>query len=120
MVVKIGGVLYFQEAESPSIPASGCSIAPLRRPSVGTDNLESVERQRHPETDVFVGLGRTGPEALKSINPDGTYSVSTPQGHNSARISGLMVAKKPQLGYGIHTIEVEPGDNHFDIDLPPK
>jgi hypothetical protein len=31
-----------------------------------------------------------------------------------------MVAKEPQLRHGIHTIEVAPGENHFDIDLPPK
>ena len=64
---------------------------------------------------------RTGQSIRKAtINPDGTYSVSTLQGHNSARISGPTVAKEPQLGYGIHTIEVAPGDNQFDIDLPPK
>jgi len=31
-----------------------------------------------------------------------------------------MVAKQPQLGYGIHAIEVTPADNHFDIVLRPK
>jgi hypothetical protein len=31
-----------------------------------------------------------------------------------------MVAKEPQLGYGIHRIEIAAGDNHFDIDSPPK
>jgi hypothetical protein len=64
---------------------------------------------------------RTGESIRRTnINPDGTYSVTTLQGHNSARITGPMVAKEPQLGYGIHTIEVAPGDNQFDIDLPPK
>jgi hypothetical protein len=29
-----------------------------------------------------------------------------------------MVAEELQLGYGIHTIEVAPGDHHFDNDLP--
>ena len=55
-----------------------------------------------------------------TIGSDGTYSVTTLQGHNSARISGPMLKKEPQLGYGIHTIEVQPGDNTFDIELPPK
>jgi len=55
-----------------------------------------------------------------TIGADGTYSVTTLQGHNSARIFGPMVKKEPQLGYGIHTIEVKAGDNSFDIDLPPK
>jgi hypothetical protein len=31
-----------------------------------------------------------------------------------------MLAEELQLGYRIHTIEVAPEDNHFDIDLPPK
>jgi hypothetical protein len=53
------------------------------------------------------------------IGADGTYSVVTLQGQNSARISSPMMAKEPQLAYGIHTIEVKPGDNSFDIDLPP-
>jgi hypothetical protein len=55
-----------------------------------------------------------------TIGPDGTYSVTTLQGRNTARISGPMVKKEPQLGYGIHTIDVKSGDNSFDIDLPPK
>jgi len=55
-----------------------------------------------------------------TIGPDGTYSVSTLQGRNSARISGPMVKKDPQLAYGIHTIDVQPGDNTFNIELPPK
>jgi len=55
-----------------------------------------------------------------TIGPDGTYSVTTLQGRNTARISGPMVKKEPQLAYGIHTIEVKSGDNTFDIDLPPK
>ncbi len=54
------------------------------------------------------------------IGEDGTYSIVTLQGHNSARISSPMMAKDPQLAYGIHTIDVQPGDNSFDIDLPPK
>ena len=54
------------------------------------------------------------------IGTDGTYSVMTLQGHNSARIFSPMTKKEPQLGYGIHTIEVQAGDNPFDIDLPPK
>jgi hypothetical protein len=53
------------------------------------------------------------------IGKDGTYSITTLQGHNSARISSPMIAKDPQLAYGIHTIEVQPGENTFNIDLPP-
>ncbi len=54
------------------------------------------------------------------IGKDGTYTVTTLEGHNAARISGPMLKKDPQLGYGIHTIDVKPGDNTFDIELPPK
>jgi hypothetical protein len=31
-----------------------------------------------------------------------------------------MIKKEPQLGYGIHTIEVQAGDNTLNIELPPK
>lgn len=55
-----------------------------------------------------------------TIGADGTYSVTTFQGHNSVRILSPMFKKDPQLGYGIQTIEVKDGDNPFDIDLPPK
>src|SRR5271166_4569584 len=55
-----------------------------------------------------------------TIGSNGTYSVTTLEGQNSARISGPMVKKEPQLGYGIHTLDVKPGDNTFNIDLPPK
>ncbi len=54
------------------------------------------------------------------IAADGTYTVTTLQGRNSARISGPALKKEPQLGYGIHTIEVKPGENTFNIELPPE
>ncbi len=57
---------------------------------------------------------------IATIGSDGSYSVTTLQGRNSARISGPMIKKEPQLAYGMHTIDVKPGDNTFDIDLPPK
>ena len=60
------------------------------------------------------------PHRKATIGHDGTYSVTTLQGRNVARISGPMVKKEPQLGYGILTFEVKPGDNTWDIDLPPK
>jgi hypothetical protein len=54
------------------------------------------------------------------IGSDGTYSITTLQGQNTARISGPAVKKEPQLGYGMHTIDVQPGENTFNIDLPPN
>ncbi len=60
------------------------------------------------------------PKRTATIGKDGTYSVTTLQGRNVVRISGPMVKKEPQLGYGIHTIDVKPGDNPFNIELPPK
>jgi hypothetical protein len=54
-----------------------------------------------------------------TIGSDGTYSITTLQGQNTARISGPMVAKDPQLAYGNHTYDVKPGENTWDINLPP-
>jgi hypothetical protein len=54
------------------------------------------------------------------IGKDGTYSITTLQGMNTARISGPMVTKEPQLAYGIHTKDIQPGENTWDIDLPPN
>lgn len=53
------------------------------------------------------------------IGKDGTYSITTLQGRNSARISGPAVKKDPQLAYGILTFDVQPGENTWNIDLPP-
>jgi hypothetical protein len=64
---------------------------------------------------------RTGVAPRKAtIGSDGTYSITTLQGQNTARITGPAVKKEPQLGYGIHTIDVQPGENNFDINLPPE
>ena len=54
------------------------------------------------------------------IGKDGKYSITTLQGRNTARISSPMVKKEPQLAYGIHTFDVQPGENTWDIDLPPN
>ncbi len=64
---------------------------------------------------------REGENVRKAnIGKDGTYSITTLQGRNTARIFGPMIVKEPQLGYGIHTMDVGPGENVFDIELPPK
>jgi hypothetical protein len=64
---------------------------------------------------------RTDETARKAIiGKDGTYSITTLQGRNSVRIFGPMVQKEPQLGYGMQTLDVQPGENTFNIDLPPK
>jgi hypothetical protein len=64
---------------------------------------------------------RTGvPPRKTTIGSDGTYSITTLQGLNTARISGPAVKKEPQLGYGIHTKDIQPGENNWDIDLPPE
>jgi hypothetical protein len=55
-----------------------------------------------------------------TIGSDGKYSITTLQGRNTARVSGPAIKKEPQLGYGIHTTDVGPGPNTFDIDLPPN
>ncbi len=64
---------------------------------------------------------RDEPARKTTIGKDGTYSISTLQGRNTIRIFGPMVKKEPELGYGVHTVEVQPGQNPpFDIELPPK
>jgi len=55
-----------------------------------------------------------------TIGSDGTYSITTLQGQNIARISGPIVKKDPQLAYGIHRFDVKPGENTWNIDLPPE
>ena len=59
--MKIGGVLYYQESGK---PFDGDPFAP---PLPYADHpwertTWKAWKQRHPETDVFVGLGRPGPK----------------------------------------------------------
>jgi hypothetical protein len=63
---------------------------------------------------------RSSAQRKATIGADGTYSITTLQGRNTARISSPMMKKEPQLAYGIHTIDVQPGENTFNIDLPPN
>jgi hypothetical protein len=64
---------------------------------------------------------RTNVEPRKAtIGSDGSYSITTFQGFNTARISGPMIKKEPQLGYSINRFEVQPGENTWNIDLPPE
>jgi hypothetical protein len=61
LVLKIGGVLYFQESGKPFEPAEGAPSLPYAdHPWERTTWKEW--RQRHPETDVFIGLGGRGPQ----------------------------------------------------------
>jgi hypothetical protein len=64
---------------------------------------------------------KRGEEPRKGpIGNDGTYSIKTLQGRNTVRILGPAVKKEPELGYGVHTVEVQAGENPpFDIELPP-
>ena len=57
------------------------------------------------------------PHRKATIGHDGTYSVTTLQGRNVARISGPMVKKEPQLGYALvpsrSSQEIIPGTSTF-------
>jgi hypothetical protein len=75
----------------------------------GEITFDASNNQRTSETPRKAPIGK-----------DGTYSITTLQGRNTARISSPMVAKDPQLAYGIYTIDVQPGENTFNIDLPPN
>jgi len=60
MVVKVGGVLYFQETGEPFEPGeAGPSLPFANYPWERTTWKQW--RQRHPETDVFIGQGGKGP-----------------------------------------------------------
>jgi len=110
------------------VAAWGCSDTP----PVATTNAEAkvsgtITVRGKPMTGGEItfdpsNIERTDAALRKAtIGKDGTYSLTTLQGHNSARISGSpMLKKEPQLAYGIHTIDVKPGDNTFNIELPPK
>ena len=60
MVVKIGGVLYYQESGKPFELGEGVPSLPYAdHPWERTTWKEW--RQRHPDTDIFIGLGGRGP-----------------------------------------------------------
>jgi Protein of unknown function (DUF3179) len=61
MVVKIGGVLYFQETGKPFEAGDGAPALPYAdHPWERTTWKEW--NQRHPDSDVFIGLGGMGPK----------------------------------------------------------
>ena len=53
------------------------------------------------------------------LHPDGTYEVTTLTGHNAISVTGPAITKEPQLGYAAKTLDVQPGTNSLDIELPP-
>ena len=61
MVVKIGGVLYFQESGQPFDPGQGGSPLPFADHAWERTTWKEW-RNRHPDTDLFVGLGGVGPK----------------------------------------------------------
>ncbi len=110
-----------------SFPMVGCG----EKPSVDTTSAEgnvsgTVRVRGKPMTGGEITFDPSNYERADAkprkatIGSDGKYSVTTLQGRNIARIFGPTNKKEPQLGYGIHAIEVKSGDNSFDIDLPPK
>jgi hypothetical protein len=61
MVVKVGDALYFQETGKPFEP--GAAVPPLPYADHDWERTTwKAWRQRHPETEVFIGLGGIGPK----------------------------------------------------------
>jgi hypothetical protein len=58
------------------------------------------------------------PSAVAPVTADGTYEVTTLVGQNQVSLSGPGVAKSPKLSYFTTVIDVKPGDNEFDIEIP--
>lgn len=58
-------------------------------------------------------------ETRKAAVKEGKYEVTTLVGQNSVTIAGPEITKEPQLAYAPRTIEVQPGDNTLNIELPP-
>jgi hypothetical protein len=61
MVLEIGGVLYFQQTGKPFAPDQSRSARPYNDHPWERTTWKDW-RQRHPETDVFIGLGGLGPK----------------------------------------------------------
>lgn len=59
MVVKVGGSLYLQDSGKPFEVRRHPSLPYTNHPWERTN--WKVWRQRHPDTDVFIGLGKPGP-----------------------------------------------------------
>ncbi len=53
------------------------------------------------------------------LKPDGTYEVTTLTGLNTISITGPAITKEPELAYAGTTLDVKPGTNSLDIELPP-
>jgi Protein of unknown function (DUF3179) len=61
MIVKAGGALYFQETGKPFEPGAGAPPLPYADHPWERTTWKAW-RQRHPETDVFIGLEGIGPK----------------------------------------------------------
>jgi len=61
MVVKVEGALYLQQTGKPFEPAAGVPSLPYADYPWERTTWEAW-RQRHPETDVFIGQGGRGPQ----------------------------------------------------------
>jgi hypothetical protein len=53
------------------------------------------------------------------IQKDGHYEVKTLIGQNSVSLTGPALAKDPQLAYGALSFDVKPGENEYNVVLPP-
>ncbi len=61
MVVEAGGVLYLQETGKPF--EAGAGVPPIPYANLPWERTTwKAWRQRHPETDIFIGLGGIGPK----------------------------------------------------------
>ena len=61
MIVRVGGVLYFQESGKPFDPSVSAGLLPYADYPCERTTWKDW-RQRHLDTDLFVGQGRNGPK----------------------------------------------------------
>lgn len=59
------------------------------------------------------------PARTTEIAKDGTYTIKTLVGENAVRVSTPEIDKDRQSGTQQQTFDVKPGENKFDVTVPP-
>jgi hypothetical protein len=63
---------------------------------------------------------KSAPTATAEIAKDGTYTIRTLVGRNKVTVSTPVTVKDPVLQYNASYFVVEPGDNTYEIEVPPS
>jgi hypothetical protein len=61
---------------------------------------------------------KTAPMAMATTGPDGRYEVTTLVGENAVSLGGRTVRKNTELQYTAKVLDVQEGENTFDLRLP--